>query len=145
LESCRAACFVTDFTIETRQENYRCNQAICDFADALFPDLEPSVSCNTEVTGYDGIHEVTRSRVLEFVEQYNPVVLRDRRTVDTLGLPAINFGVSKGSTYDHVLIFPTGPMLKYLSTRRQADAGSLERFYVAVTRARYSVTFVVPD
>ena len=59
-----------------------------------------------------------------------------------MGLKAINFGVSKGRTYPRVLIFPTKPMVKYLRTKNPADGGDLSKFYVAVTRAQYSVAFV---
>jgi ATP-dependent DNA helicase UvrD/PcrA len=62
-----------------------------------------------------------------------------------LGLPAINIGMSKGSTYDRVLIFPTKPMLAYLKTGDLAKVGAVEKLYVAVTRARYSAGFVVGD
>ncbi|MHA6796771.1 AAA family ATPase [Pseudonocardia bannensis] len=130
--------------LEPRNESYRCNQAICDFADGLYPDLPATTSCSLDVTGHDGIFEVRRGDVQEYVERYKPMVLRNNKAVDTLGLAAINFGAAKGSTYDRVLIFPTKPMLKYLKTRNPVDAGSKDRLYVALTRARFSVAFVVP-
>jgi ATP-dependent exoDNAse (exonuclease V) alpha subunit len=71
-------------------------------------------------------------------------VLRYDKRADTLGLATMNIGLSKGSTVERVLIFPTKPMIKYLRTRNPADAGSREKLYVAVTRARHSVAFVVP-
>lgn len=135
----------TKCALETRQECFRCNQAICDFADALYPNLPPTTSRNTDVTGHDGIVFVRSSEVLNYVREHSPVVLRDNKKVDTLGLPAINFGVSKGSTYGRVLIFPTNPMLKYLASKDLKVVGSKDRLYVAVTRARHSVAFVVPD
>lgn len=57
---------------------------------------------------------------------------------------ASNIGVAKGSTYDRVLIFPTKPMLEYLKTNDLTKLPSRHRLYVAVTRARFSVTFVLP-
>lgn len=130
--------------IEERAVSYRCNQAICDFADSLYPALPPTQSMNSETTGHDGVFTIKPSEVGAYVEQYAPVVLRYDKRADTQGLSAINIGVSKGSTYDRVLIFPTGPMKKYYKTRNPSDAGSREKFYVAVTRARHSVTFVMP-
>jgi hypothetical protein len=56
----------------------------------------------------------------------------------------MNFGVAKGSTFERVLIFPTEPILKYLEDREPAALKSPEDLYVAVTRARFSVAFVVP-
>ena len=69
-------------------------------------------------------------------------MLRYDKRQSTMGLPAINFGASKGKNYDRVLIFPTKPIRTYLDTKDPSKAGDLEKFYVAVTRARYSVAFV---
>lgn len=131
-------------TIEKRVESYRCNQDICDFADGLYPELDPTVSKNTDVTGHDGIFEIKPEEVNDYVQQHSPVVLRYDKRAKTLGLDAMNIGLSKGSTFDRVLIFPTKPMLRYLKTRDPAEAGGREKLYVAVTRAKHSVAFVVP-
>jgi DNA helicase II / ATP-dependent DNA helicase PcrA len=77
------------------------------------------------------------------MEKFNPTVLRWNRAANTLGLLAMNIGVSKGSTFDRVLIFPTKPMLTYIKSGDPTILASRERLYVAVTRARYSVAFVV--
>lgn len=130
-------------TIDCRNESYRCNQAICDFADALYPDLPRTTSRNTEQTPHDGIFQIGTTDVADYVSKYQPTVLRYRVDTNTLGHKAINFGLSKGRTYDRVLIFPTNPMKKYLKTQNIEHAGDIPKFYVAVTRARFSVTFVV--
>uniref|UniRef100_V5XAL1 DNA helicase II / ATP-dependent DNA helicase PcrA n=1 Tax=Mycolicibacterium neoaurum VKM Ac-1815D TaxID=700508 RepID=V5XAL1_MYCNE len=130
-------------TIDWRNESYRCNQAICDFADALYPNLPRTTSRNTEQTSHDGIFQITAAEVDDYMSTYRPTVLRYMVTANTLGYKAINFGLSKGRTYERVLIFPTSKMKKYLKTRNVADAGDIAKFYVAVTRARYSVAFVV--
>jgi superfamily I DNA/RNA helicase len=128
---------------EDRHESYRCNQDICGFASALFPDYPPMQAKYNAVTGHDGIHEITRFEVLEYAEKYRPQVLRHDKRADTQGLTAMNFGVSKGSTFDRVLIFPTKPMLEYLQDHDPKKLKRPETLYVAVTRARHSVTFVV--
>ena len=66
------------------------------------------------------------------------------RSFDTLGLPAMNIGIVKGSTFERVVIFPTRPMKQYLSDGDPSKLKAPESLYVAVTRARYSVAFVVP-
>lgn len=131
-------------TIEERAVSYRCNQAICDFADGLYPELTPTTSMNDELTGHDGIFSITPDEVMSYVEKYNPTVLRYNKNSDTLGLAAMNYGVSKGSTFDRVLIFPTKPMTAYFKTRDPEKAGDRSKLYVAVTRAKYSTTFVIP-
>ena len=126
-----------------RNKCFRSNQAICDFADSIYPQLPRTESTNTEDTGHDGIFPVTRAEVVAYHSTHNPVVLRWDRDADTMGLPARNFGVSKGSTYDRVIIFPTKSMLAYYKKRNLSKLTSKEKLYVAVTRARFSVAFVI--
>jgi ATP-dependent exoDNAse (exonuclease V) beta subunit len=129
-------------SMETRVENYRCNQAICDFADSIFPDLPKSISKNEEVTGHDGVFAVKESAVLQYIDKYSPQVLRYNMVRDTMGLPAMNIGVSKGGTFDRVLIFPTKAMAAFFEDGDATKLTARESLYVAVTRARYSVAFV---
>jgi superfamily I DNA/RNA helicase len=131
---------------ETRECSYRCSQKVCDFADAIFPEMPKTKSMHSDVTGHDGIFTIPRSEAIAYAEKYRPVtVLRYDKNADTAGLPAMNIGIAKGSTFDRVLIFPTKPMLAYLKNKDPSKLKSPEKLYVAVTRARYSVAFVVPD
>ena len=129
--------------LEVRAESWRCNQIICDWSDWLYPTMPATASRQHVRTGHDGIFRVARDHVPDYFAKYRPQVLRDSRVTPTLGLPAINIGVAKGSTYDRVLIFPTKPMLKYLMTADLSALRAVDRLYVAVTRAKYSVAFVV--
>jgi DNA helicase-2/ATP-dependent DNA helicase PcrA len=133
--------------LEERAESWRCNQEICDWADDLYPEFPKTTSRNSERTDHDGVIYLPQSEVPAYVETYKPTVLRWNKTVDTRGLPAQNMKASKGCTFDRVLIFPSGTILKYLkqaprdpSTLRPLTLATL---YVAVTRARHSVAFVV--
>jgi DNA helicase-2/ATP-dependent DNA helicase PcrA len=125
-------------------ECYRCNQPICDFADKLYPDLPKTISKNNEVTGHDGIFSVTTDDVYDYYKNYEPIVLRDMIKRDTLRLPAKNFGISKGQTFDRILIFPNGPIKEYLAKGNPNKLASKTKanLYVGITRARYSVAFV---
>jgi superfamily I DNA/RNA helicase len=127
-----------------KSECYRCNQTICDFADSLFPDFPKTTSHNLEVTEHDGIFYIEQKDVSKYIEQYNPEILRYDKKTNTLGLNAKNIGLSKGRTFDHVLIFPTQNMLKFLKTKNLEDVGDKNKLYIAVTRAKYSVAFVKP-
>ena len=131
--------------LEERTENYRCVQEICDFADSIYPRYQKSTSMVTDLTGHDGVFAIHRSRVLDYYKKYSPVVLRHNRRFQTEGLPATNIGVSKGSTYDRVLIFPTKPMRQFFTDRNAGNLRDHARLYVAVTRAKYSVAFVMDD
>ncbi|PKO23281.1 MAG: DNA helicase II [Chloroflexi bacterium HGW-Chloroflexi-1] len=133
-------------TLETRECSYRCNQAICDFADAIYPKMPATKSIGVAPTGHDGIFQISSDDVAGYIERHQAVtVLRHDKNVDTKGLPAMNIGVAKGSTFDRVMIFPTKPMLRYLEDRDETKLKAPERLYVAVTRARFSVAFVVPN
>jgi DNA helicase-2/ATP-dependent DNA helicase PcrA len=128
---------------EHRNESHRCQQEICDFASDIFPEFEPLTSGHTIETDHDGVHMISPMEVQAYYEEHRPQVLRWNKRIDTFGLPALNIGVSKGSTYDRVLIVPTKPIRKYLQDRDHTALKSREMLYVAVTRARHSVAFVL--
>jgi hypothetical protein len=132
-------------TIEQRNYSYRSNQAICDFADAIYPDFPHTASIDVPQTEHDGVFQVETRSVPNYIAKFGKVTaLRHDKNSPTAGLRAMNFGVAKGSTFDRILIFPTQPMLKYLEDRDPMALKSPEDLYVAVTRARFSVAFVVP-
>jgi DNA helicase II / ATP-dependent DNA helicase PcrA len=132
--------------LETRNYSYRCNQAICDFADMVFPGQPLTESRDVPATGHDGVFTVRANLLPDYVRNHGPAtVLRHDKNADTLGLTAMNIGVAKGSTHDRIIIFPTNPMLAYLEDGEASKLKSPEKLYVAVTRARFSVAFVVPD
>lgn len=59
---------------------------------------------------------------------------------------SINFGNSKGITYDRVLIYPTLEMKKWLKDNNYILKDiTRAKFYVGITRARYSVGIVLND
>lgn len=130
--------------IETRVENSRCPQSICDYADALYPELPRSVSVCPDPGEHHGIHFITQAEVPQYFDDHQPTVLRDNRRSNVMDLSAMNMGQSKGRAFDHVLIFPTQPIRDYL---KSSDPSGLKertraRLYVAITRARKSVAFV---
>jgi hypothetical protein len=132
--------------LQHRHISYRCNQPICDFADAIFPDMPRTRSSGVPETGHDGIFYLSPRQVAAYIDAHpNVTILRHDKKADTLKLPSMNIGVSKGSTFDRVMIFPTKPMLEYLKKRDPTRLKAPEKLYVAVTRARFSVAFVVRD
>lgn len=125
------------------QATHRSNQSIADFADALFPDDPPTKSQNVVTTGHDGVFTIPAGSVHAYVKRYNPQVLRLDRKTPCMGLEAMNFGESKGLTFDRVLIFPHKSGQKWLMSGDFSHvAGSVAKMYVGITRARHSVTFV---
>ena len=128
---------------EERATSARCSQEICDFASTIFPEFDPLIATRESRHGQDGIHIVDPGDLESYVAKYRPKVLRHQRNVNTRGLEAINIGVSKGCTYDRVLIFPTKPMRTFLEDGDPSKLKAPEKLYVAVTRACHGVAFVV--
>lgn len=128
----------------TLNVNYRCISQICDLSNKLYPNLSFSKSGNNNYIGHDGVFLVKPSDVENYLRRYNPVQLRDsRRTQVHPDYQAMNFGESKGLSFDRVLLYPTKPYCDWLKNNQSVLAPtSRSKFYVAITRARYSVGIV---
>ena len=124
--------------------NHRCTGDICDLSNELFTDLTAVKSGNTTITGHDGVYFVNEADVPAYLQQYQPMQLRDSRKKSIANeLPVLNFGESKGLTFDRVLIYPTQPVMDWLlDHQKELAPTSKSKFYVALTRARASVAIV---
>lgn len=125
--------------------SYRCVNALCTFSDLVFPEAPKTVSDNKTVTDHDGIFLVPTKMVSAYMDAYAPQILRHSKSNKCLGYPAMNFGVSKGLTFERCLIFPTAKIKKYLKTGDPSELSNKELFYVSITRARQSVAFVYDE
>ena len=150
----------------TLKDSFRNCQAICDFANRMHGNKYGTCTSNAERCNdfkrekyekHGGIWIVHEKYVKKYTETYAPKILRDSKRVV---LPpfvktndVLNFGASKGLTFDRVLIYPTEPMEKWLKNPSDPFGENSEnktnvsscKFYVAITRARYSVAFVVDE
>jgi DNA helicase-2/ATP-dependent DNA helicase PcrA len=107
------------FQVETHARSFRCNQQICDYSDALWPDMDATVSHNTETTGHDGVFIVKQEDMDDYIERFSPTILRYNKNADSAGYPALNFGNAKGLEFERVLIIPHGPIKKYIQSGNQ--------------------------
>ncbi len=147
---------IDDTTLNTSHRN---NEMICKFSSKLYPNYPPCNSSQTTTTTHDGVYLVKSSDVNNYLDTYKPMQLRFN--IMTKGInhnyPVMNFGISKGLSFDRVLIYPTKAIndylvngtLKVLAKKRKKtdpdvmeDAFDIAKFYVAITRARYSVGIV---
>jgi DNA helicase-2/ATP-dependent DNA helicase PcrA len=127
-------------------ETHRCNQFIADLADMFFSKEPKTISLNAANTGHDGVFAVHSSDVGAYVTRYRPQILRLDVRTDCRGYDAMNFGESKGTTFDRVLIFPHKLGIKWLSSGNFTHvSGSASKLYVGITRARHSVAFVLDE
>jgi hypothetical protein len=135
--------------VQRKVDTWRANQEIATFSDTIFPPkfaFPATVSKQRLVTEHDGVYAVSEGDVEEYLDAYRPQPLRPAITVaKAVDLPFQNFGAVKGLTYQRVLIYPTGPITQFLTSGKPLADKSACGLYVAVTRAVYSVAFVVPD
>lgn len=128
--------------LEYATVSHRCCEPLCKFSDLIFPEAPGTKTSNNEVTGHDGIFLVRSCDLNAYMAEFSPQVLRNDKRNKCAGLPAMNFRISKGLTFQRNLIFPTAAIKKYLETGDITKIKDKETFYVAVTRARQSVAFV---
>ena len=119
----------------------RFNVDICRFANDVYPSSNEMSTFLTSITPHDGVFLILKSDIPDYYDQYSPQVLRYDKKTDTLGLSSMNFGECKGLTFDRILIFPNKPFLEYI--QKGKALGSPEKYYIAVTRSRYSIAIVV--
>ena len=137
----------------TLSRSHRNSQIICEFSSKLYPTFSATSACECDncrpaSSVPPGLFIVKHQDVRQYLIASNAVQLRDdvnQKDIVT-GFRAMNFGISKGRGYDHVLIFPTQPMLKWLRNPTETLAAkSRAKLYVALTRARHSVGVVAND
>lgn len=124
--------------------NHRCTEKICNLSNELFPDFPTTTSGNKVKTEHDGVFLVQPGDVKNYLTKYNPIQLRDSiKTLVNPNFSAMNFGNSKGLSFDRVLIYPTVPICEWLMDHNSELAPvSRSKLYVALTRARQSVGIV---
>jgi len=145
------------FIPEALNISWRCIQSICDLADRIhasdghyIPTISKIEAVPSEFADHYGVFAVPASRISDYVEKYNPIILRwDRRSMKPLceGRVALNFGEAKGAGFNRVLILPIAKYTKFLSGDHTAFGkddtdGSRNKLYVGITRGRYSVAFL---
>lgn len=130
----------------TLNKNYRCHSSICMLSNELYPDMSQPESNDAVIADHAGIYVVRPNDVEKYIIKYSAVQLRwnAKNKGVVSGYPVINFGAAKGLSYDNVLIFPTEKVVQWLCDKsKHLEEITLAKFYVALTRARYSVGIVV--
>lgn len=153
-DNCKKCFPVENIDETTLAYSHRNNREICIFSSRLYANFPPSQPCSCEGCRakepglLEGVFAVSRSDRKEFLSRHKASVqLRDKVTVSCLDeFPALNFGVSKGRSFDSVLIYPTEYFKKWLKNPNiTLPESSRAKFYVAVTRAKHSVGIVCDE
>lgn len=127
--------------VERKLASRRFNSQICCFANSVFPIGDPITTVMEEKTEHDGAYLIGASDVDTYQSVFCPKVLRYDKNTETTGFLPVNFGACKGETFDRVLIFPNGPMTAFIM--KGTALSSPEKYYVAVTRPKYSIAFII--
>jgi len=140
----RGVCELTEIT-----DTWRCRQEIVDLADSVLPArlaFPATMSHESTETGHDGVFVVSSTDVGAYVTQWKPEVYRhssQTKLPEAINVHVMNFGSVKGVTVERVLILPTEPIRQLLRRGTPLTDESASKLYVAITRARHSVAFIV--
>jgi predicted secreted protein len=72
------------------------------------------------------------------VDQYSTIASGKEFALDFM-----NFKVSKGATFERVLIMPTAPIKAFIQKQTYLESTSAATFYVAATRAKQSLAIII--
>lgn len=146
------------FVEQELTQNWRSIQTICNIADSVhlgsYGKTDSAVvDVPPEFAHHVGAFTVRESQVTDYIEAYNPTVLRWQVASGAKILPphvrCYNFGSSKGLGFDRVLILPAESQMQFVlngAVPFPSNASIAQnKMYVAITRARYSIAFIVPD
>lgn len=128
-----------DVKISKNLNSRRFNQEICNFANQVFPNENNISTIMRDVTEHDGVFIIERKDVQNYYRYFQPVVLKYDSKTKTDELISYNFGECKGMTFSRVIIFPNGPFKDFLLKGKVLK--SPQKYYVAATRAKYSIAF----
>lgn len=145
-----------DIDENTLNSSHRNNKDICLFSSRLydvkaFNPIKPCEcpGCRNDKIGAEGIYLVKPEDVENYLFTFAPVQLRWNVLKEMNSkYPIYNFGSSKGKTFNRVLIYPTDEIEKWIYNNTIKLASQTRaKFYVAITRAKYSVGIVTdfPD
>lgn len=144
VECKKVPCIVDENTLCSSHRNA---SDICNISSMLYPNYSPCISSLQKTHPHMGLYFVKKSFVSAYSSTFNILQLRlNKKTKLLCSAPAMNFGDSKGLEADHVLIYPTVDMLKWLCGEKiELKDKTKAQLYVALTRAFFSVGVVVDD
>lgn len=121
-------------------ETKRFNCIISELAN-LIDDTKPQVISSIEPNDmFDGVFIIEKKNISLYSRHFDAQCLRyDKRTTVEYDSP-LNYGASKGRTFDRVIIYPNDKLKNFLENGAQLK--SPEKYYIAVTRARKQIVFV---
>lgn len=137
----------------------RCSQVICDISDLVHAgEGYEKTTCIVDrdkfpLPDHVGVFTLSNLNAPAYIEKFQPVILkRDKNTEIELcnGYQSYNFGIAKGLQFDRVMIIPTEAQKEFLmGNSKPLNNGKTDKaknqFYVALTRARFSVAILMDE
>lgn len=128
-----------------QQKSRRFGNTIACLANKIDPSGESLTGSDLiEKKEHEGIFFITKDNLEYYCQKFNPQILvNTKNTAAKLpnNLSGLNFGNSKGLTFDDVVIIPPTPLKRFLLLNENLKSPT--KYYIAVTRARHSICFVV--
>ena len=143
----------------TLKKSHRNNKSICDYSSKLYPEFEKSEPCDckkcrSSTTVHNGVFIVKSKDVSHYIKKYKPIqLIWNKKTNVDPNSDVFTFGKSKGKTFDRVIIYPTPKIISWIQDntydftriekgKKKKVKDVREKFYVALTRAKYSIAIV---
>lgn len=132
---------------KTLIHSHRCCESICYYASKLYLEFPPTISCkccNTKPDSHQGVFLLKQKDVDNYLKIYDPIQLRwSKSTLSNPEFQSFNFGESKGSTFERVLIYPTEKMINWIKNNKiDLPNETRAKFYVGLTRAKFSAAII---
>ena len=129
----------------------RFNQEICDFINTIHNDTNsmviPDLSCDVDNKDNIGVYAIPEAFLSDYCQYYHPIILRyDKRARISFfhDCEVMNYGNSKGATFDRVVIIPVSTVVPFIEQQSKIDSNQTKsKFYVACTRAKTSIVFAM--
>lgn len=141
-------------TLEFNNETRRFGDDICSYANTIFKDdvasqLVPNYEVLDRREENTGIYLIDNKYLFKYCSYYKPVILRynvDSKINFNHNCRVYNYGASKGATFNRTVVVPVRTVLPFVLEEKEiTSAQTKAKFYVACTRARYSVVFAVDN
>jgi DNA helicase-2/ATP-dependent DNA helicase PcrA len=143
----KVTCRVDETTLTRSHRN---NQAICDLSSKLYPHLPASMpctcaGCRPRKTDHEGVFWIAKENVDDYLVHFQPTQLRWSSKIKCSGrCSVVNFGESKGLSFDRVLIYPTADMEQWVrNNEHDLKNETRAKLYVGLTRARRSAAILL--
>lgn len=144
-------CTIDDTTLNISHRN---SHLICNFSSLIYNGeyaaVQPCVCQECEALRRDSeIKAISTTEAQELLQNIDMIVqLRYDKNSPLLSLKhrVLNMGISKGLTFDTVMIYPTKDMKLWLqSPAHVLKQTTKAKLYIAITRARRNVYFVFDE